>query len=70
MVKEKKDKTISLRISEDDYMYLYVVAFMTGNSVSGYLRMLLNSSINAVKVGLETGKVNKAQFDSIIDNLK
>ena len=49
MVADKKEKTISLRITPEDYDYLFVVAYMTGMTVSAYMRTVLNGCVAAVK---------------------
>lgn len=55
MVDLKKDKRITLRISESDFDYLRAVSYMAGMSVSQYLRMLTQASISAAKVQEQKG---------------
>lgn len=55
MIDTKKDRRITVRISEDDYQYLVAVAYMAGMNVSSYLRTLAQSSISAAKVQEQKG---------------
>lgn len=68
MLTENKDKKISIRISENDYRYLAVVAFMAGMNVSKYVRTLLDASINAMKIGEAKGQVKLEDFKDILDH--
>ena len=70
MVAEKKGKTISLRIPPEDYDYIFVVAYMTGMSVSAYIRTLLNGCTAAVKTALGTGQLSEDQFKAILAQKK
>lgn len=64
----KKDKTIQVRFSEEDYRYLKVSAYLMGQSVSGMFRLLANTAINAVKVQEKEGKINIENIESLCDN--
>lgn len=68
MLQENKDKKISIRLSENDYFYLHALAFMTGMTVSGYVRTLCDASINAVKVSEKQGKVNLEDLKAILND--
>lgn len=49
-MKDNKQKTIAVRVTEEDYDILNEIAFMTGQSVSSFIRQLCKVSINALKV--------------------
>lgn len=66
MIKEKKEKRITMRLSDSDYEYLGVVAYMAGMTVSQYLRTVLNASIAAVKVQEQKGVVNIEDIKTIL----
>lgn len=55
MLEEKKDRRITIRISESDFDYLNAVAYMAGMNVSKYLRMVAQASISAAKVQEQKG---------------
>lgn len=61
----KKTKSVTVRFSESDYNYLKAVAKMAGQNVSGYIRMLSNMSITAIKTKLKTGEVKHEDFQAL-----
>lgn len=68
MLQDNKDKKISVRISEKDYQYLSIVAFMAGMTVSKYIRTLCDASINAIKISEAKGQVNVEDFKTLLDD--
>lgn len=58
MLSEKKEKKISIRFSEDDYLYLQVLSYLAGMNVSKYVRILCVAAINAIKISENKGKIN------------
>lgn len=65
---KNKSKSITVRLSEEDYKYLKVVAKLTGSDVSTYTRMMLNLSITAVKTKLKTGEIKDADFQALLND--
>lgn len=57
-VEAAKDRKISFRINQADYDYLEALAFMAGVSVSRYIRMLIDGSVNACRIAEKEGKIN------------
>lgn len=68
MLQDNKDKKISVRISEKDYEYLAVVAYMAGMTVSKYIRTLCDASINAIKISEAKGQVNIEDFKTLLND--
>lgn len=68
MLEEKKDKKISIRLSENDYLYLRVVSYMGGMTVSKFIRTMCDASINAIKISEKQGKVNIEDFKTLLDD--
>lgn len=68
MLQENKDKKISIRLSENDYSYLQVLAYMAGMTVSKYIRTLCDASINAMKLSEKQGKVNIEDIKAVLDD--
>ncbi len=68
MTKQPKDKMITLRLNKEDYRYFQIAAFTTGNTPSKLLRMLMDASINAVKIGIAQGKIQLADFETVLDD--
>jgi uncharacterized protein (DUF1778 family) len=67
-VEKAKTKKIEIRVSEDDYIYLKIAAFSSGQTVSGLMRMIAQASINAAKVEVAKGKVNLEDFKTVFDD--
>ena len=63
-----KTKSITVRFTENDYKYLKAVAKMAGQNVSGYIRMLSNISITAIKTKIRTGEVSDADFQALLND--
>jgi uncharacterized protein (DUF1778 family) len=64
----KKTKSLTVRFSENDYNYLKAIAKMAGQNVSGYIRMLSNMSITAMKTKIKTGDVKYEDFKALLDD--
>ena len=68
MLQDNKDKKISVRISEKDYEYLAVAAYMAGMTVSNYIRTLCDASINAIKISEVKGQVKLEDFKALLND--
>ena len=64
----KKTKSITVRFTENDYKYLKAIAKMAGQNVSGYIRMLSNMSITAVKVKMQIGELKHEDFQALLND--
>ena len=64
----KKTKSVTVRFAENDYKYLRAVAKLAGQNVSGYIRMLSNMSITAIKTKLRTGEVKYEDFQALLND--
>lgn len=47
MIKEKKEKKLSFRLTEQEYSYLEKSAFAMGSTPSKFVRQLIQMAINA-----------------------
>lgn len=68
MIAEKKDKVVSLRMSKDDYKLFQIAAYTIGLTPSKFVRMLADSSINAVRVQIQKGQVNIEDFKTLLND--
>jgi predicted DNA-binding protein len=68
MTKQPKDKMLTLRMTKEDYYYLQIASYTTGNTPSKLLRMIMDASINAVKIQIAQGKIKLADFEALLDN--
>ena len=64
----KKTRSVTVRFAENDYKYLKAVAKLAGQNVSGYIRMLSNMSITAIKTKVKTGEVKYEDFQALLDD--
>ena len=64
----KKTKSVTVRFTENDYNYLKALAKLAGQNVSGYIRMLSNMSITAIKTKVKTGEVKYEDFQALLDD--
>lgn len=62
----KKSKSVTVRLSENDYKYLTAIAKLAGQNVSGYIRMLANMSITAMKTKIKTGEIKDADIKALL----
>ena len=68
MLDENKDKRITVRFSESDYKYLALIAYMTGMTVSQYIRTICAGVINAAKLSEKEGKITDEDFKALFDD--
>ena len=67
-ISENKTKKIECRISEADYKLLKVSAYMMGNSVSGLIRLLVQTAVNSLKLKIAKGELNLEDFEAVFDD--
>lgn len=64
----EKEKSITFRVSEEDFLNLKFVANIAGMTVSQYMRSLAYSSISAVKVMKSQGKVKDEDIKAVFND--
>lgn len=64
----EKEKSITFRVSEEDFINLKFVANIAGMTVSQYMRSLAYSSISAVKVMKSQGKVKDEDIKAVFND--
>ena len=66
---KNKDKKITVRLNDEDYFYFQCIVYQSGmQTVSKYIRALLDASINAVKLAEKQGRVNLEDFKTIFND--
>lgn len=68
MVKEKKTKTFSVRVSAEDDLYFRIACYQSGCTPSKFLRMMMDSAINAVKLEESKGVLNIEDFKTLFND--
>ena len=64
----KKTKSVTVRFTENDYKYLRAVARLAGQNISGFIRMLCNMSITALKVKVRTGELKDEDIQALLND--
>ena len=64
----KKTKSVTVRFAENDYKYLRAVARLAGQNISGFIRMLCNMSITALKVKVRTGELKDEDIQALLND--
>lgn len=62
MIKERKTKTMTFRLTEEEYEFLEKASYAMGSTPSKFVRQLIQVTINAQKAA----ELNKATTDSTI----
>ena len=65
---DNKTRSITFRITPEDYKYLQAVAFMSGQNVSKFLRLLIDSTVNAAKLQEKKGALNLEDFEALCND--
>ena len=64
---ENKDKRVTVRLSESDYDYMKVASYMAGITVSKYFRLLIDATVNAMKIEEKKGTYSIAEMLALIE---
>lgn len=57
VIKDKKDKTMTFRLTQEEYSWLEKASYTMGSTPSKFVRQLIQMSINAQKASEEALKV-------------
>lgn len=68
MIKEKKDKTMQIRINNEDYEYFKIASLSIGQSPSQMVRMFIDTTINALKLKEKRGEINLEEFKAVLND--
>ena len=69
MIKDKKDKTMTFRLTQEEYGWLEKASFTMGSTPSKFVRQLIQMSINAQKAADEVAS-NAAKKIKSLDEVK
>lgn len=68
MVKEKKTASLTIRMTEEEKFLFQVAAYQAGTTPSKMLRMIMDASINAVKLEVQKGVINLEDFKAVFND--
>lgn len=68
MIKENKTASLTIRMTQDEKFLFQVAAYQAGTTPSKMLRMIMDASINAVKLEVQKGVINLEDFKAMFDN--
>ena len=64
---ENKDQRVTVRLSESDYNYMKVASYMAGITVSKYFRLLIDATVNAMKIEEKKGTYSITEMLALIE---
>lgn len=59
---------VEFRVTKDDLKYLKIASYVMGQTVSGMVRLMAQSTINSVKLQINQGKIKIEDFKTILDD--
>lgn len=65
---DNKTKSVTIRVSPKEFEYLQAVAYMSGMTVSKYVRTIIDSTVNAAKLQERAGRLNLEDFKAVLDD--
>ena len=68
MIREKKTKSLTVRMTEEENTYFKIACYQAGTTPSKFVRQMMQSAINAVKVEEEKGVIKLEDFKAVLDN--
>lgn len=67
-VQTKKEKIVSVRMSEDDFELLQYASYNLGLTPSKYIRMLADTTINPIKIKIKQGAISYEDIKTVCNN--
>lgn len=68
MIKEKKDASITIRMTSEEKFLFSVAAYQAGLTPSKMLRMIMDASINAIKLQITKGEIDLEDYKKLLDD--
>lgn len=68
MIKEIKNKTMQIRINNEDYEYFKIASLAIGQSPSQMVRMFIETTINSLKLKEKRGEINLEDFKAVLND--
>lgn len=65
---KKKDKRLTIRINDEDDMYLTYAAFCIGQDKSKLVRMFIDTTINGIKLKVKQGEIKLEDIKAVLDD--
>lgn len=65
---ENKTKKVEVRVTEDDYKLLKISAYAIGQTPSSMVRMFIKSTLNALRLKIDSGEINIEDYKTILDD--
>lgn len=68
MIKEKKNDSITIRMTSEEKFLLKVAAYQAGTTPSKMLRMVMDAALNAVRLEVQKGVINLEDFKTLLND--
>lgn len=65
---ENKTARLQIRLTEEDLKLLKISAFSIGSTPSQLIRMFIDTTINTLKIKINKGEINIADFETLFDD--
>lgn len=66
MVKDKKTKTMQVRLAESDFQLFQIAAYSIGQTPSQLVRMFVDTTVNALKLKAQKGELNIEDYKTLL----
>lgn len=68
MIKEQKNKTMQIRLSEKDYELFKIASYSIGQTPSQLCRMFIDTTINTLKIKVNKGEIHLEDYKTLFDD--
>lgn len=68
MIKDKKNKTMVVRLTQEDFQLFQIAAYTIGQTPSQMVRMFVDTTVNALKIKAKKGELNIEDYKAVLDN--
>lgn len=67
-IKETKTKRLEIRLTEEELRLLKIAGVVIGQTPSQLVRMFVDSTVNALKLKINKGEINLADYETLLDD--
>ncbi len=65
MIKDKKNKTMQIRLNQEDFELFQIASYSIGQTPSQLVRMFVDTTINTLKVKAQKGELNIEDYKAV-----
>lgn len=68
MIKNKKNKVMQIRLTQDDYELFQIASYTIGQTPSQMVRMFVDTTVNALKVKQQKGELKIEDYKALLND--